>query len=325
MGWKLSQNFSTRQLWNILKINRYISIVPSYDEEPDGFTTFLDFVYFAIITISTVGYGDFTPTLKLSRAMVVVFVCLIFSLIPTKVSRITELLNSRPLICGRLPPRPVKQKHPQSSRSSSSNGEHVLILGRATPPMILAILSELYSHYLVSSDCVKVPRYVVLLTPDASAIPQLEPLVKFAFSRYRVRFCAKYCSDYFGGVTGVNHGGMMGGGGGFLEGAAPVAVGGAAAGRRSQSSWNRNSLHSHLRGPDLNILSCTARAHNCRQRDGFPHSQGTELVGRVSVSLSGGGGLSTSCGVNEGVGTGVIKRGRQRVPSTSWGAMSPAT
>ena len=53
-------------------------------------------------------------------------------------------------------------------------------------------------------------------------------------------------------------------------------------------------------------------AHNCRQRDGFPHSQGTELVAKASV-VSGEAGLGAMGGDARGGDNGF--RSHERLPT----------
>jgi len=156
----------------------------SHDNEPNNFTTFLDFVYFSIVSLSTVGYGDFSPTQKESRVVASCFICLVLSLVPQKVRRISDLWNTKPLVIGTPPAR---------------HQEHLLILGPVQPAMIATFLSEIYGHILT----VDAPRHVVLLTPDPAAIQLLREVAVFAFRRYNVRLCARYgdfsrlgsCSD----------------------------------------------------------------------------------------------------------------------------------
>lgn len=100
------------------------SCQPSYqygdkDGEPTGIScevlTFLDALYFVVVTVATVGYGDISPTTQLSKAVMMGFIVTSFILIPVQVNALTELLaaNSQ-----------YRQPFNQSSGES-----HVIICG----------------------------------------------------------------------------------------------------------------------------------------------------------------------------------------------------
>jgi len=46
-----------------------------------GATTYLDFYYFGLVTISTVGYGDMSPTTQTARAAISVYLVFLFSFV----------------------------------------------------------------------------------------------------------------------------------------------------------------------------------------------------------------------------------------------------
>eukprot|EP00918_Siedleckia_nematoides_P108105 GHVU01235835.1.p1 GENE.GHVU01235835.1~~GHVU01235835.1.p1 ORF type:complete len:1229 (-),score=136.46 GHVU01235835.1:39-3617(-) len=77
------------------------SCKPSYqygdkNGEPTGIScevlTFLDALYFVVVTVATVGYGDISPTTQLSKAVMMGFIVTSFILIPVQVNALTELL-----------------------------------------------------------------------------------------------------------------------------------------------------------------------------------------------------------------------------------------
>lgn len=111
----------------------------AYADEPGGYTTFFDFFYFAIVTLSTVGYGDFSPGLRIARAFVILFICLIFSLIPTKVAKLADLMASRPTLVGRMP---ALKRMAQWNLPPGACPENELILVRAVGRELLTKLLE---------------------------------------------------------------------------------------------------------------------------------------------------------------------------------------
>ena len=54
--------------------------------------TFLDAFYFLVVTVSTVGYGDISPTTQASRAVIVFFITLSVVLIPMQLNELNVLL-----------------------------------------------------------------------------------------------------------------------------------------------------------------------------------------------------------------------------------------
>ncbi|WOD41258.1 ion transporter [Nodosilinea sp. E11] len=60
---------------------------------PEAFGTFLDAVYFAVVTMTTVGYGDVTPLSEAGRGLTVMMILTGIALIPTQVSSLIRQLN----------------------------------------------------------------------------------------------------------------------------------------------------------------------------------------------------------------------------------------
>lgn len=74
---------------------------------PQGFRTFLDAVYFAVVTMTTVGFGDVTPVSETGRWLTVLMILTGIALIPTQVgnfiqqaSRINQSIRSDCPGCG---------------------------------------------------------------------------------------------------------------------------------------------------------------------------------------------------------------------------------
>lgn len=71
---------------------------------PDTFTTFFDALYFAIVTMTTVGFGDMTPTSDGGRALTVMMILTGIALIPTLVGnfmrQMSKVTSARQQPCG---------------------------------------------------------------------------------------------------------------------------------------------------------------------------------------------------------------------------------
>lgn len=74
-----------------------------HPRNPDNFETFLDALYFAVVTMTTVGYGDVTPLSDAGRWLTVMMILTGIALIPTQVSslirQLVKVSNSRHLPC----------------------------------------------------------------------------------------------------------------------------------------------------------------------------------------------------------------------------------
>ena len=69
----------------------------------EAFTTFLDAVYFAVVTMTTVGFGDITPATEAGRGLTIAMILTGIALIPTQVGnfiqQFTKVQNSVRVAC----------------------------------------------------------------------------------------------------------------------------------------------------------------------------------------------------------------------------------
>ncbi|MEM9264146.1 MAG: ion transporter [Cyanobacteria bacterium P01_F01_bin.13] len=61
--------------------------------DPEVFGTFLDAMYFAVVTMTTVGYGDVTPVSDAGRTLTVMMILTGIALIPTQVGSLIQNIN----------------------------------------------------------------------------------------------------------------------------------------------------------------------------------------------------------------------------------------
>lgn len=74
---------------------------------PEEFRTFLDAVYFSVVTMTTVGFGDVTPTSQMGRLMTVLMILTGIALIPSQIGALIKQLvknsnqvEARCTVCG---------------------------------------------------------------------------------------------------------------------------------------------------------------------------------------------------------------------------------
>ena len=61
--------------------------------DPDVFRTFLDATYFAVVTMTTVGYGDVTPVSEAGRTLTVMMILTGIALIPSQVGSLIQNIS----------------------------------------------------------------------------------------------------------------------------------------------------------------------------------------------------------------------------------------
>lgn len=74
-----------------------------HSKNPEGFHTFLDAVYFAVVTMTTVGFGDVTPVSQAGRGLTVMMILTGIALIPTQIGELirelVKVTNSTQIPC----------------------------------------------------------------------------------------------------------------------------------------------------------------------------------------------------------------------------------
>ncbi len=79
---------------------------------PNEFTTFLDAVYFSVVTMTTVGFGDVTPNSDAGRLLTVLMILTGIALIPWQLGDLIRRLVKSPAAIAPLSEQPVQIIHP---------------------------------------------------------------------------------------------------------------------------------------------------------------------------------------------------------------------
>ncbi|KAF4709458.1 hypothetical protein FOZ63_007820 [Perkinsus olseni] len=114
----------------------------------DYFVTYEDFVYFLIITMSTVGYGDFSPITLRGRILVLVFIALTLSLVTLQVKKLMLILAEDNIQYGVAP--------------SSSLYYILMVCDRVDLVLIQSLIKELYTTELYEGA----PPVLVITTTE---------------------------------------------------------------------------------------------------------------------------------------------------------------
>ena len=138
--------------------NNCIKTWGRYDSEAEpsvvtcNLRSFLECFYYIIVTISTVGYGDFTPTHDYSKGVTLVFIITSMALIPLQVNQLSELLRLKSAF-----------REPYVPTHDSS---HIIVCGHVNSRSKLERFSKEFFHpdRTLSQDI----RAVVLMTTEPS-------------------------------------------------------------------------------------------------------------------------------------------------------------
>lgn len=110
-----------------------------HPRNPESFQTFLDALYFAVVTMTTVGYGDVTPVSEAGRGLTVAMILTGIALIPTQIS---SLIRQLVKVAG-------SRHHPCSNCGWASHDNDARFCKRCGTP--LEDESRLNSQQLLSS------------------------------------------------------------------------------------------------------------------------------------------------------------------------------
>ncbi|SBT49212.1 potassium channel, putative [Plasmodium ovale wallikeri] len=119
-----------RNIWGKNK-RRIMYILEAPDVERQ-FVTPLDFVYFGVITMSTVGYGDYTPVTPAGKYLTMFIIVTCISFVGAQFKRLKEAMFSPKTVMGIIP---------------KQDDDYILILGPVSPTQLLYICKGINNSF----------------------------------------------------------------------------------------------------------------------------------------------------------------------------------
>ncbi|CAD8066859.1 unnamed protein product [Paramecium sonneborni] len=109
----------------IIMINSSILYVVEQDY------SIVEYIYFMVVTISTVGFGDVYPTTIYGRFSIIVAILIMFLVLPTQVEMLTRVYS-------------LRSQYARNKYISKKESEHILLLGSSQVEGFKTFLNELY-------------------------------------------------------------------------------------------------------------------------------------------------------------------------------------
>ncbi|CAG5117869.1 unnamed protein product, partial [Candidula unifasciata] len=117
-------------------------------------------VYFVVVTLSTVGYGDISPDIWLGQLYMIIMICIAFSYIPRQVEEIGSTWAQRKRMGG------------DYSKRASARNKHVVVVGsQFTTESVMSFLDEFFEHP-------KLENYTVILMSSEELDDNMQFILK---------------------------------------------------------------------------------------------------------------------------------------------------
>ncbi|CAK75823.1 unnamed protein product (macronuclear) [Paramecium tetraurelia] len=110
---------------SIIMINSSVLYVVEQDY------SIVEYIYFMVVTISTVGFGDVYPTTIYGRFSIIVAILIMFLVLPTQVEMLTRVYS-------------LRSQYARNKYISKKESEHLLLLGSSQVEGFKTFLNELY-------------------------------------------------------------------------------------------------------------------------------------------------------------------------------------
>ncbi|WIA30873.1 hypothetical protein OEZ86_000928 [Tetradesmus obliquus] len=145
------------------------------DRYPD--LTIVQALYWSVVTTTTIGYGDITPSVMASQATLILALLLTFAILPYQTSMLVTALNET------SPYQTARYSH-------TARGRHVVFTGQFSVPSMGLLVEELYS----TQDYGFPDFNLVLLSPEAPS-DELKRLLKTHKQSHRMLYLQGSCMN----------------------------------------------------------------------------------------------------------------------------------
>uniref|UniRef100_A0A0G4I9G6 Uncharacterized protein n=1 Tax=Chromera velia CCMP2878 TaxID=1169474 RepID=A0A0G4I9G6_9ALVE len=107
-----------------------------------------DYIYFSVVTVSTIGYGDISPQTIFGKWVTVGFILFVLFRLPDELNKLASLLSAPPRAIGKKP-------------GVRDCARFLLLVGKVTPKQVYVFVEEVVNYADIK------PEKVVLLTPSS--------------------------------------------------------------------------------------------------------------------------------------------------------------
>jgi hypothetical protein len=125
----------------------------------------IECIYFTIVTLTTLGYGDIKPMTIGGKIFVVVLMISVGVLVPNQITKLNELR---------------KKEHANKKFKSTTNNGHILLCGNLSPNSLLSFLHEIYGMTHGKQDL------PLCILTSAKPSPIVKSIIKGRWLRDRV-------------------------------------------------------------------------------------------------------------------------------------------
>ncbi|KAJ3196487.1 hypothetical protein HK101_008783 [Irineochytrium annulatum] len=132
-------------------------------------TTWHDSLYYIMVTFSTIGFGDLTPSSIPSRIVVMILIIVVIVWVPLQSSRISEIYNA-------------SSTFQRAKYSASTTHPHVILSGSLTYSIIIDFCRE----FLAADEA---NTHIIILAPPEPNI-ETRQLLRHPFYRSKLRYLA---------------------------------------------------------------------------------------------------------------------------------------
>ena len=139
------------------------------------FICFHDAFYFAVVTCTTVGYGEFSASQTVTRLCCIIFMVLGVSLFSYQINRLMASWAAFP-------------RHREKHESGGSNKRHIVVTGNLDANALYALLHELFHPNHDSGDATTQPRVMLMSMDDNPPSDKLLTLIEDHQYSRNVRF-----------------------------------------------------------------------------------------------------------------------------------------